>query len=196
MSRSNKLVKMYAKSLLRNTAPLASFKNNYSFHQLIVPNNRLSNIYIIGEELLFLRAVILNSIKIKDIIANPTILERQKIDVLLNIMPGISLSTKSFLKVLSEKGHLFLIPQISDEYNEMLLKRDGIVTVRLTVASALEECLGSFLLKSLKVTTGSNTVNLSITYSPKLLAGLVIEYASTIIDLSALRELSLFTNFI
>lgn len=196
MSVSNKLVRMYAKSLLRNAAPLANFQENFSFPHLTVPKNLLVNIYIIGEELLFLRAVILNSLKIKDIIANPTLLEKQKIDVLLNIFPGISLSTRSFLKVLSEKGHLFLLPQICEEYNEMLQKQHGRFTVKLIVASPLEEYLGPSLFESLKFTTGSNKVSLNLTYSPKLLAGLVIEYDSTIIDLSALREFSLFASFI
>jgi F0F1-type ATP synthase delta subunit len=42
----------------------------------------------------------------------------KKLDILLSIFPGLTVTMKSFLKVLTERTHLSLIPEISDEYTE------------------------------------------------------------------------------
>jgi F0F1-type ATP synthase delta subunit len=46
----------------------------------------------------------------------------KKLDILLSIFPGLTVTMKSFLKVLTERTHLSLIPEISDEYTRILLK--------------------------------------------------------------------------
>ena len=48
------------------------------------------------------------------------------------------------------------------------------------------------LLKTLKNLTQSKEVVLNVSYNPKLLGGLVLEYNSSAIDASILKEFSLF----
>jgi len=99
---------------------------------------------------------------------------------------------KSFLKVLTERSHLSLIPAISDEYSKILLKFKNTTKVKIITASTLQEGSGSLLLETLRKLTGSKEIILTLSYNPKLLGGIIIEYNSTSIDASILKEFSLF----
>ena len=114
-------------------------------------------------------------------------------DVILNIFPGLTKTTKS-LKVLTERSHLSLIPEVSDEFTRLLLKFKNISNIRLIVASVLQDKSGSTLLSALKELTGSEEIILNVSYNPKLLGGLIVEYNSSAIDASILKEFSLFFN--
>ena len=125
---------------------------------------------------------------------NPTYAEQQKLDVLLSIFPGLTTTTKSFLKILTERSHLSLLSEVSDEFTRLLSKFKNISYVKLIVASILQEKSGKTLLETLKELTESNEVILNVSYNPKLLGGLVLEYNSSAIDASILKEFSLFFN--
>ena len=99
---------------------------------------------------------------------------------------------KSFLKVLCERTHLSLLPEISDEYTKLLLRFKNAVHVKVTTAGSLQENYAENLLSSLKALTGSNEIILSVAYNPKLLGGLIVESKSTASDASILKEFSLF----
>lgn len=199
MNFSNKIVKTYAKSLFQNLIHSSSSSKNdnvfklskltSSEHKTFTPN-----VYVIGEELLLLRAILISSDKLKKFFKNPTYSEQQKLEIISNIFPGLTLTMKSFLKVLTERSHLSLIPEISDEYNRVLLKFKNSTKVKLIIASQLEDSFGSLLLKTLKTLTNSNEIILNIAYNPKLLGGIVLEYNSVAIDASILKEFSLFFN--
>ena len=100
----------------------------------------------------------------------------------------------AFLKVLTEKGDLSLLPDISDQYNEILLKFKGSTTVKLITASTLEESYGLLLLNTLKKITNSKEILLNVVYNPQLLGGFILEYNSISTDASILKEFSLFFN--
>ena len=131
-------------------------------------------------------------IQVLDSYNNPTYAETQKLDVLLNIFPGLTTTMKSFLKVLCERTHLSLLPEVSDEYSKLLLNFKNSVKVKVITAGSLQESYADTLLSSLKSLTGSDEVVLNVAYNPKLLGGLIVEYKSTAIDASILKEFSLF----
>jgi len=150
------------------------------------------DVFIIGEELVLIRSTLVSSKKLNEFFNNPTYEEGQKLDVLLNIFPGLTTTMKSFLKVLCERTHLSLLPEISDEYTKLLLRFKNAVHVKVTTAGSLQENYAENLLSSLKALTGSNEIILTVAYNPKLLGGLIVEYKSTAIDASILKEFSLF----
>jgi ATP synthase F1 delta subunit len=150
------------------------------------------NIYIVGEELILLRSVLRSSKKLKDFFKNPTYPEQQKLEILLKIFPGLTITTKSFLKVLTERSHLALIPEICDAYTSILLKFQNSTKVKIITASILKESYGNLLLNTLRKLTSSKDIVLNISYNPKLLGGIILEYNSTSIDASILKEFSLF----
>ena len=197
MSLSKKVVTTYAKSLFQNVNN--SGKKSSTFDVTNVTSTDASaifipDVHIIGEELLLLRSTLITSKKLNDFFKNPTFAEGQKLEVLLNIFPGLTVTTKSFLKVLTERSHLSLIPEVSDEYNDLLAKFKNLTTVKLITASALQESYGATLLNSLKKLTDSKEIILNVSYNPKLLGGLILEYKSASIDASILKEFSLFFN--
>ena len=196
MSFTKKVVTTYSKSLFQNVNNSKTSKEIFEVSKITSADQKifLPNVYIIGEELLLMSSTLLSSKKVKDFFGNPTYAEKQKLEVLLNIFPGLTVTTKSFLKVLTERSHLSLLPEISNEYNRLLLKVKNSTNVKLIIASMLQESYGPLLLNTLKKLTNSQEVILNLSYNPKLLGGLIVEYNSTSVDASILKEFSLFFN--
>jgi len=136
----------------------------------------------------------LSSTKLKGFFQNPTFSEKQKLEVIQTVFPGLTIPLTAFLKVLVERSHLSLIPEISEEYAKIILDIKNYTKVKLTTASILQESYGELLLETLKKLTKSKGILLNVAYNPKLLGGLAIQYKSTLIDLSILKEFSLFFN--
>ena len=191
---SPKLITTYSKSLFQNVNNSKSQTTNFDVSKITSADQKtfVPTVYIIDEELLLIRSTLLSSKKLKDFFKNPTLAEQQKYEVLLNIFPGLTVTMKSFLKVLTERGHLSLVPAISDEYSKILLKFKNTTKVKIITASTLQEGSGSLLLETLRKLTGSKEIILTLSYNPKLLGGIIIEYNSTSIDASILKEFSLF----
>lgn len=197
---STKVVTAYSKSLFQNvikaTSGASSKTQLFEVGNITAGDKKafLPTVYIVGEELLLLRSTLISSKKLKEYFKNPTYPEQQKFEVLCNIFPGLTITMKAFLKVLTERSHLSLIPAISDEYNGILLKFKQSTNVKLITASALQEGYGTLLLTTLRKLTSSKDVVLNVSYNPKLLGGIMVEYGSTLIDASTLKEFSLFFN--
>jgi F-type H+-transporting ATPase subunit delta len=196
MSVAKKVVIAYAKSLFQNVNSTKATQGTFDVSNITSSeaNTFVPNVYIIAEELLLLKSVLKSSKKMANFFNNPTYAEAQKLEVILNIFPGLTLTTKSLLKILTERAHLSLLPDVSDEFTRILLKFKNTSNVRLVVASVLKDKSGAKLLESLKGLTGSNEIVLNVSYNPKLLGGLVVEYNSSAIDASILKEFSLFFN--
>lgn len=199
MSNLKKLAQTYAKSLfvnIKNVQPKEETRFIFDVSDVYVAQEVkfTPNIYIVGEELLILRSILISSKVMKDYFSNPTYSEKQKLKLLIAMFPGLTIPVKSFLRILTERSILSLIPEICEEYNKLLLEFKKIRKVKLVVASSLEESYGPLLLKTLKQLTNSNTVLLNVFHNPRILGGLIIEYKSTLIDLSLLKEFSLLLN--
>ena len=193
---TKKIVDTYAKSLFQN---VNKFKQNDSVTNFEIAKitltdskNLVPNIFIIGEELVLISSTIGSSKKLKQFFNNPTYAEPQKLNILLSIFPGLTETTKSFLKILTERSHLYLIPEINEEYSKFLLKYKNVTKVKLLTASLLEERYSSLLFTKLKQLTASKEIILNVAYNPKLLGGIVLEYNSVSVDASVLKEFSLF----
>jgi ATP synthase F1 delta subunit len=196
VSFTKKVVTTYSKALFQNVNNVKTNSSKTSFDVSKITSNDskvvVPNVYIIGEELMLLSSALVSSKKIGQFFNNPTYAEKQKLNVLLTIFPGLSITMKSFLEVLTERSHLALLPEICEEYTKLLLKFKNSTKVKIITASSLEERYGSLLLNKLQKLTGSSEVVLNISYNPKLLGGFVVEYNSTSIDASVLKEFSLF----
>jgi ATP synthase F1 delta subunit len=201
MSTTKKVITTYAKSLFQNLTQNSSAKKgrgneNFDLGKLILsdPNKEIPDVYLIGEELLLIRSLIISSKTINQFFQNPTYSEAQKLAIILSIFPGLTVSFQSFLKILTERSHLYLIPEISNEYNQMLIAFKNSTKVKILTASGLKENYGILLLNTLRTVTNSKEIILNAFYNPKLLGGLIIEYNSKSIDASVLKEFSLFFN--
>ena len=119
MSITKKVVTTYAKSLFQNVNVENNLNKSFEVSKITSAeaNSSNPNVYIIGEELLLIKAVLNSSKKLHSFFNNPTYAEQQKLDVLLSIFPGLTTTTKSFLKILTERSHLALLPEVSNEFN-------------------------------------------------------------------------------
>lgn len=200
MSLSKKVITTYAKSLFQNVKSASSNATAFDLTNVSIPMSAdqaksfVPDINVIGEELILLSSTVSSSTKLKTFFNNPTYAESQKLEVLLTIFPGLTLTTKSFLKVLTERSHLNLLPEIQQEYVKLLNGFNGTCAVKLVTASTLKETYGATLLTALKKLTAANNIILNVSYNPKLLGGLILEYKSSSIDASILKEFSLFFN--
>jgi hypothetical protein len=203
MSFTKKIVTTYSKSLFQNVNKLHGKTTNQTESTETFDISHLTSsqirtypptVYILGEELSFIRSIINSSQKGKDFFQNPTLAESQKLEILFNIFPGLTVTMKSFLRVLAERSHLFLLPEVSEEYNKILLAFKKSSQVKIITASILQENYGITLLEKLKSLTNSVEVVLNVSYNPKLLGGFILEYNSSAIDASILKEFSLFFN--
>ena len=202
MSFTKKIVTTYSKALIQNLkdTDIKEFSEDSedSFHLAKItsaePHKRVADIYFLGEELLLIRSLIVSSKTINEFMNNPTYSETQKVNIILSIFPGLSTAMKAFLKILTQRSHLSLIPEISEEYTKTLIKFRNSTTVNIFTASGLKESYGLLLLNTLRVLTNSKEIILNAFYNPKLLGGIVIEYNSKSIDASILKEFSLFFN--
>jgi F-type H+-transporting ATPase subunit delta len=195
MSINKRIVFTYSKSLFQNVINSSNRKKEENFEPSNITssdeNTFFPDIFVIGEELLLIRSIFISSKALKEFLKNPTYLEERKFEIILSIFPGLTSITKSFLKVLVERKHLLLLPEISEQYNKLLLKIKNSIKVKVIVANEVEDNFGLFLLPALKKITKSNEVILNFAYSPKLLGGLILEYNSVAIDASLLKEFSL-----
>lgn len=196
MSSTNKIVITYAKSLFRNIQASKNKEDSSKLSKITSEQQKQAavSVNIIGEELRLISSIILSSKKLRVFFKNPTYMETQKLEMILTIFPGLSITMKSFLKVLTEKNQLYLLPEISDEYDAMLFKFKNITKLKLITASALDQKFGSAILSTLKKLTQAKNILLNFSYNPKLLGGVVLEYNSVAIDASILKEFSLFFN--
>lgn len=199
MSITKKVVASYSKSLFQNAKAIYFGSiENFEIDQIIKlssSNKEIgSTVYTIAEELSLIRSLFITSKKLQQFLQNPTYEEQQKLDFIISIFPGLSLTLKSFLKVLTERSHLNLLPEIEEEYKTLLLKFKNSTSVKLILASSLQESSGLIFLNKLRKITSSEEIFLNVSYNPKLLGGFIIEYNSVSIDASILREFSLFFN--
>jgi F-type H+-transporting ATPase subunit delta len=198
MSFTKKVVITYSKSLFQNVKSYQKEPSSFDLTSVSSPMSDagskefIPDINIIGEELSLLKSTVTASKNLKDFFANPTLSEQQKLEVLLSIFPGLTLTMKSFLKVLAERTHLNLLPEIADQYIKILNEFNHTCIVKVVTASTLKEKYGTLLLTTLKKLTNAKNIVLSVSYNPKLLGGLILEYKSNSIDASILKEFSLF----
>lgn len=198
MTGSKKIITSYSKSLFQNVNSLRTKQTKSENLELnsVLENTKglFPNIFLIGEELSIIGNTLLASKAVDTFFKNPTYREQQKLEFLLTFFPGTTLTMKSFLKILTERNHLSLLPEIAEEYSNLLLLYRKSTKVKLITASILQPTYGEFLLKTLKELTKSQEILLRIAYNPNLLGGLIIEYNSTSTDASILKEFSLFFN--
>lgn len=198
MNASKKITKTYAKSLFQNILSEKK-KEDPTFDLGTMVNasslSKSPNPVILGEELLLISTLITISKKVTSFFKNPTNSEKRKKDFLLTNFPGLTVPMKSFLEILTERGHLHLLPEITEEYSKFLSKMKKSTKVKIITASKFpRKTLGKSLLASLQQLTQSEDIILSFAYNPKLLGGFIVEYGSFAVDASVLKEFSLFFN--
>jgi ATP synthase F1 delta subunit len=85
-----------------------------------------SMLQIVTDELRLLNFLILEITEFAKFLKDPTYSLAKKFDLIKKIFPVFSPTTKAFIKVLAEKNHLYLLPEILENYNQILDEFSGI----------------------------------------------------------------------
>jgi len=189
MGPYDKLVSSYSKSLVLTLVPELSSTNQLNEGLAKIKNAQLSTLFKIGDELFQLGALFTASSTIKNYLQNPTYSEEKKLALIFGIFLELSSFTKAFLKVLAERKHLYLLPDIAKNLQEHLSKVQQISKVKMIVASPLEHQFGPKIIQLLKTLTKSAEITLEVQYDPSLLGGFRLEYSSFILDASLVKDI-------
>ena len=194
---NNRICYIYAKALYKNVSDSETFylKENDGLvneNEDYLPFDIDS--FVIGEELILLSAIMISSAFIRDLFKNPTFHEEEKLDILLTTFPGLTSTSQAFLRLLAERRHLKFLIQISEEFSQILEKKNSSIQVKMIIASLLTDKLGEKILKSLRILTKGKEIILNIMHDPRILGGFILEYNSIAIDISLVKQLDSFIS--
>ncbi len=123
-------------------------------------------------------------------LTNPVITVEERAGVLGAILPRLSLQqlTQNFVRLLSDRGRMGLLPDITRVYTELMDARLGRVRVLVSTVDPLSPQLEAELTAAFEKATGK-TVLLDARIDTSLLGGLVARIGSRVYDASLRRRL-------
>ena len=149
-----------------------------------------SEINKIENEMKSFQHLLKESSDFKEMILNPTISKEDKKNVILAITEKNNFSTnlKKFLSFVALKNRLFYLNNIIESFLNLVSNKKGELKAKLISSKKLsqdqKEKIQNDLSKDFKT-----SLNLDFTYDPDLIAGLVIQIGSIMIDTSIKTKL-------
>ncbi|MFA6027561.1 MAG: ATP synthase F1 subunit delta [Patescibacteria group bacterium] len=96
----------------------------------------------------------------------------------------------NFVKILAANRHMKLAKKIIQEYNQYSNEQEGIVEAEVITARALSASLKEEITKKIKSSSKAETVLLTEKVDKKILGGMIIKIADTVIDGSILNSIN------
>ncbi|GAX82559.1 hypothetical protein CEUSTIGMA_g9985.t1 [Chlamydomonas eustigma] len=129
--------------------------------------------------------------KLYELIANPVVDAEKKRSVLTKIgkEAGFHQYTMNFLNVLVQKDRLALLDEICESFEEQYCKLTDTQVAVVRSAVKLEQEQQFMIAKKLQELTGSKNIKLRPVIDQTLIAGFVVEYGSSQIDLSIKNQI-------
>ncbi|GBF98293.1 F-type H+-transporting ATPase subunit delta [Raphidocelis subcapitata] len=124
--------------------------------------------------------------KLRDLLFSPVIEDDKKKAVLAKVSKeaGFQKFTSNFLNLLVEKDRLNLLDEICESFEEQYCELTDTQVATLRSAVKLEQEQQFLIAKKLQELTGSKNIKLKPVIDTTLIAGFVVEYGSSQIDLS------------
>jgi len=123
------------------------------------------------------------------LIGSPKLAYKEKAEIFIGLFQGeIQNKTANFLKVLGEAKRLSLLPDILNEYQKLLAKKNKLNNVLITTAFELSEAQEEQLGGLLKKRYGKN-LSTKVVVNKDLIGGLTIKSGDEVIDLSTKGKL-------
>lgn len=124
--------------------------------------------------------------KLTELLYNPVVEASKKKSVLAKIVAeaGFQAYTSNFLNLLVEKDRIRLLDEICESFEEQYCALTDTQVATLRSAVKLEQEQQFLIAKKLQELTGSKNIKLKPVLDEALIAGFVVEYGSSQIDLS------------
>jgi len=133
---------------------------------------------------------------VKDFLFNPMVEEKKKRDLMKSLADdaGLSKHTLNFMYLLLDQGRLYSIADIFDQFEIQYCKLTDTQVATLRSAVKLEQEQQFLIAKKLQELTGSKNIKLKPVIDESLIAGFIVEYGSSQIDLSVKGQLDKITQ--
>ncbi len=144
---------------------------------------------VIEKDFVELGKLIGKSPEFADFLSNPLISEAKKISLLKEILNGkIQELTLHFLELLASKRRLRVLPEIIEEFRQMMLESQNIVEGELISAVQLSAEQVKAIKERLQQALGK-TVQLEQKVEPQIIGGFVVRVQDVVIDSSIRLQL-------
>ena len=170
---------MSSKSTFSNSA---SQSYALALYELSKNNSELDKI---DEEMKSLNKLLIESSDFKEIILDPTIAKEDKKNVIFKIADqnNFSQTLKKFLGFITIKNRLFFLGKIIESFLNLVSNNKGELKAKLVSSKKLsieeQKRIQNELSKNLK-----SSLNIDYIYDPDLIAGLIIQVGSVMVDTS------------
>ena len=132
---------------------------------------------------------VINQPNVAKLIDSPKLAYKEKAEIFIGLFQGeIQKKTTNFLKVLGEAKRLSLLPDILNEYQKLLAKKNKLNNVLITTAFELSETQEEQIDGLLKKRYGKN-LSTKVVVNKDLIGGLTIKSGDEVIDLSTKGKL-------
>jgi F-type H+-transporting ATPase subunit delta len=121
--------------------------------------------------------------ELRELLLNPEVDSRQKVDALSALLAEADELTRNFLLLLAEKGRTPLLHEIVREFDALVGREEGILDVELTTAVELSEDEAQKLLGQIEQVSGRR-LRASRRVDPGLIGGFVLSAGSYRADAS------------
>jgi F-type H+-transporting ATPase subunit delta len=121
--------------------------------------------------------------ELRELLLNPEVDSRQKVDALSAILAGSDELVRNFLLLVAEKGRAAELHDIAREYDALVAREEGILDVELTTAVELSDADAERLLGQIEKVSGRR-LRAARRVDPDLIGGLVLRAGSYRADAS------------
>ncbi len=131
-------------------------------------------------------------------VQSPEVSAEQKLMLITEVAEGalsrsLTAQEQNFVKVINREKRYDVLPTIYSDFKESLLAEQGIAKVNIQSAYPLTEAQEQMFIEALKRRT-NREIELTVTISPSLLGGAILEIDDLVIDGSILGRLSKMTR--
>jgi len=144
----------------------------------------------IEEEVVSIKNLIKENIEFKEIISNPTVAMEDKKKIILKISEQNNFSNifKNFLAFVAVKNRLFFLDKIIESFLNLMSKTKGELKAKLTSSKKFSEKEKNKIQAELSENFKSK-LNIEYKYDPELIAGLIVQVGSLMVDTSIKTKL-------
>ena len=166
-----RLASRYAKSLI----------------DLAIEKGQLEKIFA---DMQWLQQVLKSSRDFTHLLKSPIIKSDKKAKVVDAVIKGrVSVMTSSFVHLLISKGRESYLYEIITAFINQYKEYKNIYTVKLTVATALDEYLKNTIIEQIKKTSDMQNIEMETVVDKDLIGGFILEAGDKFIDASIAHEL-------
>lgn len=135
------------------------------------------------EELADFAANVRDVPELRALIENPELDRRVKIQALAEVLAGSDELVRNFVLLLVEKNRAMQLDEIVDEFERLVAREEGRLTVELTTAHELSADEALQIVSQIQQASG-RTVDATTSVDPSLIGGIVLRAGSLRVDAS------------